>query len=158
VLKNSSDLVKATLDSEALPSSSSKPAVKDSKGRVYATGKRKSSVARVWIKPGKGEFIVNGRSLDKYFDHLSALLDVLKPFACTNRDRQYDVWCTVKGGGFTGQSGAIRHGISRALLLTEPELRSLLKHEGFITRDPRRVERKKPGQPKARKSFQFSKR
>ncbi|MDR1907591.1 MAG: 30S ribosomal protein S9 [Holosporales bacterium] len=126
--------------------------------RSYATGKRKDAVARVWLKLGSGRIIVNGRECTSYFARpvLQMLID--QPFKVSNRAGVYDVWCTVKGGGLSGQAGAIRHGISRALVLYEPELRTVLKQGGFLTRDSRVVERKKYGQPKARKRFQFSKR
>jgi small subunit ribosomal protein S9 len=125
---------------------------RDSKGRAYATGRRKESVARVWIKPGSGKITVNGRDEKVYFAR-----PVLRMIA-TNRDGQFDVIVTVNGGGLSGQAGAVRHGISRALVAYEPTLRPVLKPGGFLTRDPRAVERKKYGRPKARRSFQFSKR
>lgn len=130
----------------------------DAKGRAYATGKRKNAIARVWIKPGNGKFIVNDREGPKYFARpvLQMLID--QPFKVTNRLSQFDVWCTVKGGGLSGQAGAVRHGISKALVFFEPDLRSILKQGGFLTRDSRVVERKKYGQAKARRRFQFSKR
>ena len=130
----------------------------DKQGRSYATGKRKTSIARVWIKPGNGKFLVNGREGNKYFARpvLQMLLD--QPFEVTSRKSQYDVWCTVKGGGLSGQAGAVRHGISKALVAYEPDLHLPLKKGGFLTRDAREVERKKYGQPKARRRFQFSKR
>lgn len=130
----------------------------DAQGRAYATGKRKDAVARVWIKPGSGKMLVNGRPGTEYFARpvLQMLLD--QPFKTANRQSQYDVWCTVKGGGLSGQAGAVRHGISCALTHYEPELRTVLKRAGFLTRDSRVVERKKYGRPKARRRFQFSKR
>lgn len=130
----------------------------DAQGRAYATGKRKNAVARVWIKPGMGKLIVNGRPGAQYFARpvLQMLID--QPFKTANRTGQYDIWCTVKGGGLSGQAGAVRHGISRALVNFEPTLRSPLKQGGFLTRDSRVVERKKYGQAKARRRFQFSKR
>lgn len=133
--------------------------VLDSKGRVYATGKRKTSIARVWIKPGgRGQFSINGRTKEDYFPR-EALLAVLNaPFRNVNRINAYDVFCTVEGGGSSGQAGAIRHGISKALQLYEPSLRSSLKAAGLLTRDSRKVERKKPGLRKARRAPQFSKR
>lgn len=130
----------------------------DAQGRSYATGKRKDAVARVWVKPGKGEIIVNGKSVDKYFARQVLQMVINQPMEAANRAKQYDVWCTVAGGGLSGQAGAVRHGISKALTFYEPELRAPLKKGGFLTRDARVVERKKPGQPKARKKFQFSKR
>ena len=130
----------------------------DDKGRSYATGKRKDAVARVWIKPGPGKIIVNGRELETYFARPVLRMLINQPFAVTEREGQYDVTCTVKGGGLSGQAGAVKHGISKALLYYEPGLRGALKKEGFLTRDSRVVERKKYGRRKARRSFQFSKR
>ncbi len=130
----------------------------DAQGRAYATGKRKDAVARVWIKPGVGRFTVNGRDGESYFARPVLRMLLRQPFAAVNRTDQYDVWCTVKGGGLSGQAGAVRHGISRALTHYEPVLRPVLKAGGFLTRDARVVERKKYGQPKARRRFQFSKR
>ena len=130
----------------------------DDLGRSYATGKRKNSIARVWIKPGKGEIKVNGREFETYFARPVLRMVINQPFEVAGREGQYDVFCTVKGGGLSGQAGAVRHGISRALTKYEPELRGPLKKEGFMTRDSRTVERKKYGLAKARKSFQFSKR
>ena len=130
----------------------------DAKGRVYGTGRRKEAVARVWIKPGNGDVVVNGRKLHDYFSRSVLQTIVLQPFSISNRIGRYDVWCTVVGGGLTGQAGAVRHGISRALVEYEPELRTTLKAEKMLTRDSREVERKKYGLMKARRSFQFSKR
>ncbi len=130
----------------------------DDKGRSYATGKRKNAVARVWIKPGPGKIIVNGRELETYFARPVLRMLINQPFAVTEREGQYDVTCAVKGGGLSGQAGAVKHGISKALTLYEPVLRGALKQEGFLTRDSRVVERKKYGRRKARRSFQFSKR
>ncbi|MZR31017.1 30S ribosomal protein S9 [Sneathiella litorea] len=130
----------------------------DSLGRSYATGKRKNAIARVWIKPGSGKFTVNGRDQEVYFARPVLRMILLQPFEVTDRVGQFDVICTVKGGGLSGQAGAVRHGISKALLAYEPALRPALKAEGFITRDSRVVERKKYGRAKARRSFQFSKR
>ena len=130
----------------------------DSFGRAYSTGKRKSSIARVWIKPGSGNILVNGRKEDNYFSSKSHRLLLNQPLVLTNRKTEVDIICTVKGGGLSGQAGAIRHGISRALVNFEPELRKNLKKEGFLTRDSRVVERKKYGRAKARRSYQFSKR
>ena len=130
----------------------------DAEGRAYATGKRKNAVARVWIKPGKGQIIVNGRDIEVYFARPVLRMILNQPFEAANRKDQYDIWCTVKGGGLSGQAGAVRHGLSRALTYFEPELRPVLKKGGFLTRDPRVVERKKYGKAKARRSFQFSKR
>ena len=130
----------------------------DKLGRAYATGKRKDAVARVWVKPGKGAVTVNGRTIEVYFARPVLRMMINQPFLAANRTGQFDVICTVSGGGLSGQAGAVRHGISRALTYYEPELRPVLKKGGFLTRDPRAVERKKYGRPKARRSFQFSKR
>ena len=130
----------------------------DAQGRAYATGRRKESVARVWIKPGSGRFTINGRDQDVYFARPVLRMILQQPFQTTERVNQYDVVCTVKGGGLSGQAGAVRLGISRALINFEPALRPALKKGGFLTRDSRAVERKKYGRAKARKSFQFSKR
>ena len=130
----------------------------DDLGRSYATGKRKDAVARVWIKPGSGKITVNGRTDEIYFARPVLRMMINQPFGIAERADQYDVSCTVKGGGLSGQAGAVRHGISKALVLYEPSLRPPLKKEGFLTRDSRVVERKKYGRKKARRSFQFSKR
>tara|TARA_R110002110_G_scaffold9664_1_gene47386 strand:+ start:171 stop:707 length:537 start_codon:yes stop_codon:yes gene_type:complete len=130
----------------------------DGQGRSYATGKRKNAIARVWIKPGSGKVTVNGRDQDVYFARPVLRMILLQPFEITDRVGQFDIVCTVKGGGLSGQAGAVRHGISKALTLYEPALRPALKAEGFLTRDSRTVERKKYGRAKARRSFQFSKR
>lgn len=130
----------------------------DPQGRSYATGKRKDAIARVWIKPGSGRISVNGRELEVYFARPVLRMVIDQPFTAANRSSQYDVTCTVKGGGLSGQAGAVRHGISKALILYEPALRPVLKQGGFLTRDARVVERKKYGKRKARRSFQFSKR
>lgn len=130
----------------------------DSLGRAYATGRRKDAVARVWIKPGSGKVTVNGRDQETYFARPTLRLVINQPFTVTDREGQYDVICTVKGGGLSGQAGAVKHGISQALTKYEPALRTAVKREGFLTRDSRAVERKKYGKAKARKSFQFSKR
>ena len=131
---------------------------RDAQGRSYATGKRKNAVARVWIKPGSGRITVNGREQEVYFGRPVLRMLINQPFQLANRNNQFDVVCTVSGGGPSGQAGAVRHGISKALTLYEPELRPVLKKGGFLTRDPRTVERKKYGKAKARKSYQFSKR
>ena len=130
----------------------------DKQGRAYATGKRKNAVARVWIKPGAGRITVNGREVLVYFARPVLRMLINQPFGATARANQYDVICTVAGGGLSGQAGAVRHGISKALTYYEPGLRPVLKAGGFLTRDSRVVERKKYGRRKARRSFQFSKR
>ncbi|HEX4185541.1 MAG TPA: 30S ribosomal protein S9 [Stellaceae bacterium] len=130
----------------------------DAFGRAYATGKRKDAVARVWIKPGNGKIDVNGRESPIYFARPVLRMLINQPFVAANRFGQFDVWCTVKGGGLSGQAGAVRHGISRALTYFEPALRPLLKEQGFLTRDSRVVERKKYGRHKARRRPQYSKR
>ena len=131
---------------------------RDELGRSYATGKRKDAVARVWLKPGAGKITVNGREFERYFVRPVLRMMIHQPFEAADRKDQFDVTCTVKGGGLSGQAGAVRHGISKALTLYEPELRPVLKKGGFLTRDARVVERKKYGKAKARRSFQFSKR
>ena len=130
----------------------------DEFGRAYATGKRKNAVARVWIKPGNGKVEVNGRDSPVYFARPVLRMLINQPLVATNRLSQFDVWCTVKGGGLSGQAGAVRHGISQALTRYEPGLRPLLKSQGFLTRDSRVVERKKYGRHKARRRPQYSKR
>jgi small subunit ribosomal protein S9 len=130
----------------------------DKLGRAYATGKRKDAVARVWIKPGAGKVMVNAREVEAYFARPVLRMMIQQPLVAAARAGQYDVTCTVAGGGLSGQAGAVRHGISKALTNFEPDLRSVLKKGGFLTRDSRSVERKKYGRAKARKSFQFSKR
>lgn len=130
----------------------------DDQGRAYATGKRKDAVARVWLKPGSGRVTVNDKDMDAYFARPVLQMILRQPVVAANRDGQYDVVATVKGGGLSGQAGAVRHGISKALTYYEPELRGVLKKGGFLTRDSRVVERKKYGKAKARRSFQFSKR
>ncbi len=130
----------------------------DAQGRAYATGRRKDAVARVWLKPGSGKITVNGRDQEVYFARPTLRLVINQVFGVTEREGQYDVVATVKGGGLSGQAGAVKHGISQALSKYEPALRSAVKAAGFLTRDSRVVERKKYGRAKARKSFQFSKR
>ena len=130
----------------------------DAQGRAYATGKRKNAIARVWIKPGNGKLTINGRDGEVYFARPVLRMIIGQPFVSVERLGQYDVVATVTGGGLSGQAGAVRHGISRALTFFEPTLRPTLKHGGFLTRDSRVVERKKYGRRKARRSFQFSKR
>ena len=139
------------------PAAPAEPQI-DEQGRAYATGKRKNAVARVWIKPGSGIVTVNGRDVERYFARPVLRMVLDQPFQAVARDKQYDVSCTVKGGGLSGQAGAVRHGISKALVNFEPSLRPTLKQGGFLTRDSRVVERKKYGKAKARRSFQFSKR
>jgi small subunit ribosomal protein S9 len=130
----------------------------DKQGRAYATGKRKNAVARVWIKPGSGRITVNTKEFETFFARPVLRMLIQQPLVAASRQTQFDVICTVSGGGLSGQAGAVRHGISKALTYYEPELRSTLKHGGFLTRDSRVVERKKYGKAKARRSFQFSKR
>jgi len=130
----------------------------DAAGRAYATGKRKDAVARVWMTRGAGRVVVNGKEFTEYFARPVLQMIVQQPILAANRAGQYDIRATVAGGGLSGQAGALRHGISKALTYYEPELRPVLKKEGFLTRDPRVVERKKYGRKKARRSFQFSKR
>jgi small subunit ribosomal protein S9 len=133
-------------------------AVRDALGRSYATGKRKNAVARVWVKPGSGKVVVNGKEMAKYFARPVLQMVIGQPFKIANVADQFDVMCTVAGGGLSGQAGAVKHGISKALTIYEPTLRPALKAAGFLTRDSRVVERKKYGKRKARRSFQFSKR
>jgi len=156
-LTDLSDLGDATGRAPEPEAESNEPKI-DPQGRSYATGKRKDAVARVWIKPGSGRVQVNGRDLETYFGRPVLRMVINQPFEVANRRDQYDVICTVKGGGLSGQAGAVRHGISRALTFYEPNLRPVLKQGGFLTRDARTVERKKYGKRKARRSFQFSKR
>lgn len=130
----------------------------DKLGRAYATGKRKNAIARVWVKPGKGKVTINGKESDAYFARPVLRMMINQPFKITEREGEFDVFVTVTGSGLSGQAGAVRHGISKALADFEPALRPALKHAGFMTRDPRAVERKKYGKKKARRSFQFSKR
>ena len=130
----------------------------DQQGRAYATGKRKNAVARVWIKPGSGQITVNTRPIETFFARPVLRMLIQQPLVASNRLGQYDLICSVSGGGLSGQAGAVRHGLSKALTYFEPDLRGVLKRGGFLTRDPRVVERKKYGRAKARRSFQFSKR
>jgi small subunit ribosomal protein S9 len=130
----------------------------DAKGRAYATGRRKDAISRVWVKRGSGKITVNGKTIETYFARPVLRMLVQQPIVAANRSTQVDVECTVVGGGLSGQAGAVRHGLARALTYFEPELRSVLKKGGFLTRDSRAVERKKYGKAKARRSFQFSKR
>ena len=146
-------VVEAAVEEDVLP----EPKI-DAQGRAYATGKRKTAVARVWIKPGAGRIVVNDKDHTEYFGRPVLQMIIKQPLAAAERNDQYDVICSVKGSGPSGQAGAVRHGIARALTYFEPSLRSVLKKGGFLTRDSRVVERKKYGRKKARRSFQFSKR
>ena len=159
VLKDLSELKNAGSEAPvaAAPAEPREPKI-DSLGRTYATGKRKDAIARVWIKPGTGKFSINGKTFENYFGRAVLRMIVNQPFSITQREGQYDIYATVKGGGLSGQAGALKHGISKALNDREPELRPALKAAGFLTRDPRVVERKKYGRRKARRSPQFSKR
>jgi small subunit ribosomal protein S9 len=152
------DLKSLTSPTAAAPAPVAAEQKIDKQGRAYATGKRKNAVARVWIKPGAGRIVVNGREVLVYFARPVLRMLINQPFGATGRANQYDVICTVAGGGLSGQAGAVRHGISKALTYYEPGLRPVLKAGGFLTRDSRVVERKKYGRRKARRSFQFSKR
>lgn len=159
-LEDLKDALEAGPDSEGAlvaPEDLPEPQI-DAWGRSYATGKRKDAVARVWIKPGPGKITVNGKDEEVYFARPVLRMLLQQPFETAGRKNQYDVIATVRGGGLSGQAGAVRHGISKALTLFEPELRKPLKAAGFLTRDSRVVERKKYGRRKARRSFQFSKR
>ncbi|CAN0600432.1 unnamed protein product [Ectocarpus sp. 12 AP-2014] len=152
----------APVEAEA-PVVASEPAIhrepqRDDLGRSYATGKRKDAVARVWIKPGSGKVVVNGKDVNAYFARPVLQMILRQPFQVAGVEGQFDVMATVKGGGLSGQAGAVKHGVSKALQLYDPSLRAALKAAGFLTRDSRVVERKKFGKAKARKSFQFSKR
>jgi small subunit ribosomal protein S9 len=149
-------LVEKTETGEGLPVQ--RVAVRDNLGRSYATGKRKDAVARVWIRPGSGRVLVNGKEMIEYFARPVLQMILRQPFTIAGVDGQFDVTATVKGGGLSGQAGAVKHGISKALQIYDPALRGALKAAGFLTRDSRVVERKKYGRAKARKSFQFSKR
>jgi len=160
-VKNFSDLKSTLIKARPVEQKSDAEKPKDNRdsmGRAYATGKRKNAVARVWIKPGLGRITVNGKEEKIYFARPVLRMIVRQPLVAASRDGQFDVICTVKGGGLSGQAGAVRHGISKALVLYEMALRPVLKQGGFLTRDSRVVERKKYGHPKARRSFQFSKR
>ena len=142
---------------EAAPAITAEPKI-DAHGRAYGTGRRKEATARVWIKPGSGKITINGKDQEQYFARPVLRMVIEQPLVAAERRTEFDVICTVKGSGLSGQAGAIRHGISRALVNYEPALRRVLKPHGFLTRDPRAVERKKYGKAKARRSFQFSKR
>jgi small subunit ribosomal protein S9 len=156
-IQSLADLKTLTQQAPAAAAAAAEPKL-DKQGRAYATGKRKDAVARVWIKPGSGRITVNGRESAVYFARPVLRMLINQPFGVAGRANQYDVVCTVTGGGLSGQAGAVRHGISRALTFYEPALRPVLKSGGFLTRDSRVVERKKYGKAKARRSFQFSKR
>ncbi|HEY5008692.1 MAG TPA: 30S ribosomal protein S9 [Caulobacteraceae bacterium] len=146
------------LSSNPEPEAAARVQVIDAQGRAYATGKRKNAIARVWIKPGKGQITVNGRDQEIYFARPVLRMMIAQPLQVSDRLGQFDVVVSVKGSGLSGQAGAVRHGLSKALTYYEPGLRSVLKPHGFLTRDSRVVERKKYGKAKARRSFQFSKR
>jgi len=157
-LESLEDLGAATGVTEAVETEAPTESRIDEQGRSYATGKRKNAIARVWVKPGSGKVTVNGRDSNVYFARPVLQMLIAQPFEVAERTGQFDVFCTVTGGGLSGQAGAVRHGISKALTLYEPGLRPVLKKGGFLTRDSRVVERKKFGRRKARRSFQFSKR
>ena len=152
------DLAIATAATASPEATERREPKRDAQGRSYATGRRKDAIARVWLKPGKGEIMVNGKRVTQYFARPVLRMLLTQPFLVADRYNQFDVYCTVTGGGLSGQAGAVRHGISRALTNYEPDLRGILKVAGFLTRDSRVVERKKYGRAKARRSFQFSKR
>ena len=156
-LKDLAGAVDATV-APAAPAAPLREKQVDKQGRAYATGRRKDAVARVWVKPGTGKITVNGRDQEVYFARPTLRLVINQPFGLTERVGQYDVVATVKGGGLSGQAGAVLHGIAQALTRFEPALRGPVKAAGFLTRDSRAVERKKYGKAKARRSFQFSKR
>jgi small subunit ribosomal protein S9 len=159
-IKSLDDLKAAVGGSEpaTAPAAAPRVAVRDALGRSYATGKRKNAIARVWIKPGSGKVVVNGKPMVEYFARPVLQMILRQPFTVAGVEGQFDVMATVVGGGLSGQAGAVKHGVSKALQLYEPSLRGALKAAGFLTRDSRVVERKKYGKAKARKSFQFSKR
>ncbi len=150
--------IAAGTETPAAPAAPLREQVIDKQGRAYATGRRKNAIARVWLKPGTGKITVNGRDQTVYFARPTLRLVINQTFGITGRDGQYDVVATVRGGGLSGQAGAVKHGIAQALTRYEPALRSTVKAAGFLTRDSRVVERKKYGKAKARRSFQFSKR
>ena len=157
-IKSLDDLKSAVGSAPTAVEAAPRVPVRDKLGRSYATGKRKDAVARVWVKPGSGKVVVNGKDINAYFARPVLQMILKQPFTVANVEGQFDVFATVAGGGLSGQAGAVKHGISKALQLYEPTLRPALKAAGFLTRDSRVVERKKYGKPKARKSFQFSKR
>ena len=146
------------METQLNPSTLKEKAKLDFKDSKYATGRRKKSIARVWLKKGSGNFHINGRKMNDYFKKMNLQIAILRPLSIVNRETEYDVRCSVKGGGLSGQAGAIVHGIARAISAYEPELKTTLKKENLTTRDSRSVERKKYGHRKARRSFQFSKR
>ncbi|MEZ8006173.1 MAG: 30S ribosomal protein S9 [Amylibacter sp.] len=152
------DAVSGVTAAEQVQAAITRVPVRDELGRSYATGKRKDAVARVWIKPGSGKVVINGKEMNIYFARPVLQMILAQPFSIAGVTGEFDVMATVKGGGLSGQAGAVKHGISKALQLYEPSLRAALKAAGFLTRDSRVVERKKYGKAKARKSFQFSKR
>ena len=158
VLNSLADLGQQPRDPAAAPEAPVHVQKLDAQGRAYATGKRKDAVARVWIKPGGGRITINDKPVETYFARPVLRMILQQPLEVVNRMEQYDIIVTVAGGGLSGQAGAVRHGLSRALTHYEPDLRPALKKEGFLTRDARVVERKKYGRAKARRSFQFSKR
>ncbi len=157
-LEELGQVAEGTAPAEVVAEAVNREPVRDELGRSYATGKRKDAVARVWIKPGSGKVVVNGRDQEVYFARPVLQMILRQPFQVAGVDGQFDVHATVKGGGLSGQAGAVKHGISKALQLYDPSLRNALKAAGFLTRDSRVVERKKYGKRKARRSFQFSKR
>ncbi|MCE6961958.1 30S ribosomal protein S9 [Cereibacter sphaeroides] len=157
-IKSLDDLKSVVADAPVAEVAIAREPVRDALGRSYATGKRKDAVARVWIKPGSGKVTVNGKPMSEYFARPVLQMILRQPFKVANVEGQFDVMATVAGGGLSGQAGAVKHGISKALQLYEPSLRGALKAAGFLTRDSRVVERKKYGKAKARRSFQFSKR
>ena len=157
-LKDLAGAVEGTVAAPQISNAPLREKIVDKQGRAYATGRRKDAVARVWVKPGTGKITVNGRDQETYFARPTLRLVINQPFGLTERVGQYDVIATVKGGGLSGQAGAVLHGIAQALTRFEPALRGVVKTAGFLTRDSRTVERKKYGKAKARKSFQFSKR
>ena len=157
-IKSLDDLKSVVTETSTAVVAAPRVAVRDALGRSYATGKRKNAVARVWIKPGSGKVIVNGKTMAEYFARPVLQMILRQPFTVAGVEGQFDVMATVAGGGLSGQAGAVKHGVSKALQLYEPSLRGALKAAGFLTRDSRVVERKKYGKAKARRSFQFSKR
>lgn len=157
-IKSLDDLKSVVIETAPVAVAAPRVAVRDALGRAYATGKRKNAIARVWIKPGSGKVVVNGKTMVEYFARPVLQMILRQPFTVAGVEGQFDVMATVVGGGLSGQAGAVKHGVSKALQLYEPGLRAALKAAGFLTRDSRVVERKKYGKAKARKSFQFSKR